>query len=360
MSSAIFEFDFVAPKPSTKVDSVFDLVNGNGQNTTSPEPEHIVDDAGPLSMEWNDTYNSPWSTDPETSLQAADSALDAATILDELQTNHDELILTQSEVLDGSTSTTLIKSPDIFEFEHSETLEPASDLERLGHDGYVAAVNAELDKQNAEKQQEKLLDLEAEYQSQLHKWNKDYEQAKINWDAEKHTTEQEQIALALEVKRISDELKEVRQSHKSVIATLEDLIKVGPAYPEKPVKGKLVQPSTNQPAAASPDSPMSGTSMSTPHKDPNQSVSNGSTDQSWREIKSETFLTIDIEGMGQKKLDTLLHEYPTLGDLVDLQTESSKKCLHLSKLLPKGVGKKLADSIDNAIMDAFAKYCQPV
>ncbi len=343
-SLSIFEFDFVATKPSTKVDSVFDLVNGNGQHTTNPEPkrEHVVNDAGPLSTEWNDTYDSPpWSAEPEARLQAADSALEAAMVLDEIQSqNHEELILTQSEVLDGATSTTLIKSPDIFEFEQSESLDPtdpADPTETINPIDDVAIVE-----QNAEIQ----------YQIQINKWERHYELAKIAWDANKHKTEQEQIALALEVKRISDELKEVRQSHKSVIATLEDLNKLGPDYPERPVKGKPVSPvkqpskPPNQPAEVSSGSPVPA----------NPAPVN--TDESWRTIKSDTFLTLGIEGMGQKKLDTLLHEYPTLGDLVDLQTEASKKCLHLCKLLPKGIGKKLADSIDNAVMDAFAKHCK--
>lgn len=371
-SSSIFEFDFVEQKPSTKVDSVFDLVNGNGQHATNPNPKRergnsqVIDEAASPDLINADTVaHSPWSTEPEGRLQAADSALEAAIALDDLQSpNHEELILTQSEVIDGATSTTLIKSPDIFEFDHSETLEPAGDLERLGLDGYIDSVNSGPDKKDAAKQQQELDELESDYQAKLKKWEREYEQAKVDWENQKYKTEQEQIALALEVKRISDELKEVRQSHKSVIATLQDLNKVGPDYPERPVKGKpvpkpnpsnpsnLTAPSTSQPVGASPGS------------HPTQSVSEGpakpNTDETWRIIKSETFLTLAIEGMGQKKLDTILHEYPTLGDLVDLQTEASKKCLHLCKLLPKGVGKKLADSIDNAVMDAFAKHSQPV
>jgi hypothetical protein len=328
--SAIFEFDFIEPKPTTKVDSVFDLVNGNGQHQ-SIGPSYPLE---PKGMQWGDAP--PWIAPPAEVVVAEDSPNLTQTDIVEGYSPANHLyqpidaetkeILTNDETGNG-----LIVMPDLFEFMQSETLDYNETQEAPVATIYPSNVFPWDDEED---------EVEQQHQAHLRKWERDYEQAKLDWDKTKRDTEQEQVSLALEVKRISDELKEVRQQHKSVISFLEDLNKTGPDYPERPIKGQAPKPPA-PPAEPAPTKPTK--------KQPN-------VDESWKKIKAETFLSLEIEGMGQKKLDTLLHEYPTLGDWVELQTEASKKCMHLSKLLPKGVGKKLADSIDDAVLEAFANH----
>jgi hypothetical protein len=325
--SAIFEFDFIEPKPTTKVDSVFDLVNGNGHHQ-SVAPSYPLE---PKEMHWGDVP--PWMVKPEEVVIAEDSPnLTQADIVEGYSpANHLYQPIdaeTKEIITNDETGNGLIVMPDLFEFMQSETLDYNETPETPA--ATIATEEVLSEEERAE----------LEHQINIRKWERDYEQAKLDWDKTKRDTEQEQVSLALEVKRISDELKEVRQQHKSVISFLEDLNKTGPDYPERPIKGQAPKP---------PAPPAEPASTKPVKKQPN-------VDESWKKIKAETFLTLEIEGMGQKKLDTLLHEHPTLGDWVELQTEASKKCMHLSKLLPKGVGKKLADSIDDAVMEAFASH----
>lgn len=333
--SAIFEFDFIEPKPTTKVDSVFDLVNGNGQHQ-SVAPSYPLE---PKEMQWGDAP--PWMPKPEEVVIAEDSPnLTPADIIEGYSpANHlyQPIDAETKEILTSDPNGYgMIVIPDHFEFIQSETLDCNETSETSAATTSTSTSTNNVFAWDDEEDEE-----EQKHQANLRKWERDYEQAKIDWERTKRNTEQEQVALALEVKRISDELKEVRQQHKSVISTLEDLHTTGPDYPERPIKGQDPQPPKPPTEPAPSGKPAK--------KQPN-------VDESWKKIKAETFLSLEIEGMGQKKLDTLLHEYPTLGDWVELQTEASKKCVHLSKLLPKGVGKKLADSIDNAAMDAFRDH----
>ena len=446
--SAIFEFDFIEPKPTTKVDSVFDLVNGNGQHHEEAEltrfetkllgkvqeaneriEEFIAESASQIAPPWDEAPNltpkdllegySPANhryhlIDAETKeiLTSDPKGLGLIVVPDDFdfdddinaernepeeneETKHAQgeyirLLFLRNPSLNATAREIFFVSredhPDwempsvtkrvrelktdergrflvspgkrkcsrnerlvdcyelnperkeklknVFEFTQSETLDYNETPE-------IPAATTSTSTSNVFAWDDEEDEEERKHQANLRKWERDYEQAKIDWERTKRNTEQEQVALALEVKRISDELKEVRQQHKSVISTLEDLHTTGPDYPERPIKGQDPQP-PKPPAEPAP-------SGKPAKKQPN-------VDESWKKIKAETFLSLEIEGMGQKKLDILLHEYPTLGDWVELQTEASKKCIHLSKLLPKGVGKKLADSIDNAAMDAFRDH----
>lgn len=85
-------------------------------------------------------------------------------------------------------------------------------------------------------------------------------------------------------------------------------------------------------------------------KKPNDAEQPESTD--WRSVETEGLLQ-NIEGMGKKKLESIVELFPTLGDLEDARGEASKDHQSFSSVLPKGIGQQLADQIENAMIEAI-------
>ena len=79
-----------------------------------------------------------------------------------------------------------------------------------------------------------------------------------------------------------------------------------------------------------------------------QRVPNESED--WRSIKTESILE-GIKGLGEKKRDAILSDFPTLGHLQDARVEASKEWKTFKDKLPKGCGEKLAQRIEDAMLD---------
>jgi hypothetical protein len=84
-----------------------------------------------------------------------------------------------------------------------------------------------------------------------------------------------------------------------------------------------------------------------------QQVSDG--DQ-WAKQPIERLLEPPIPGMGQKKIDALIDEVETIGEFEKLRAEVGRDFEHLSKLLPKGFGEKLADELENRQLDFIANF----
>lgn len=70
----------------------------------------------------------------------------------------------------------------------------------------------------------------------------------------------------------------------------------------------------------------------------------------WCKIPTQTICK-DIPGLGVKKAERLIAEFPTLGDLEAARTEFSKQHKHFCKALGKGFGENTADAIETAMHD---------
>lgn len=82
-----------------------------------------------------------------------------------------------------------------------------------------------------------------------------------------------------------------------------------------------------------------------------------SSDNTWR-AKPTAELLDGLKGLGQKKLDVLCDAAPTAGDLEDLRGEASRAHLSFKDKLPAGFGQKIADAIEDRLIEHVAK-CAP-
>ena len=83
----------------------------------------------------------------------------------------------------------------------------------------------------------------------------------------------------------------------------------------------------------------------------NDNSSPASEDTSWRLIPTEDLIH-NIDGMGEKKLKAITEQFPNLGTLEDARGEASKACKSFKEVLPKGVGERMANAIEDAIINA--------
>jgi ribosome modulation factor len=77
-------------------------------------------------------------------------------------------------------------------------------------------------------------------------------------------------------------------------------------------------------------------------------------DNAWRAILTNT-ITKGVVGLGVKKAETLIDEFPTLGDLCDAMARATAAHRHFADELPKGIGKQSADELANRVMAAQTK-----
>lgn len=78
-------------------------------------------------------------------------------------------------------------------------------------------------------------------------------------------------------------------------------------------------------------------------------------DDSWRLIPMADLLS-SVEGLGAKKLESLIELYPTLGHIEDARGEASRDFQPFDSVLPKGIGSEMAGKIENLIIDAIASH----
>ncbi len=74
-------------------------------------------------------------------------------------------------------------------------------------------------------------------------------------------------------------------------------------------------------------------------------------DNAWRAVLTET-ITTGVVGLGVKKAQTLIDEFPTLGDLEDARARAASSHKHFADQLPKGIGKQSADELAERVMKA--------
>lgn len=77
----------------------------------------------------------------------------------------------------------------------------------------------------------------------------------------------------------------------------------------------------------------------------------------WRVMETGQLLD-GMKGLGAKKLEALCDAAPTAGDLEDLRGEASRAHLSFKDKLPAGFGQKIADAIEDRLIEHVAK-CTP-
>lgn len=82
-------------------------------------------------------------------------------------------------------------------------------------------------------------------------------------------------------------------------------------------------------------------------------------DDGWRLASTVELLTkAKIKGLSNKKIELLAEHAPTLGDLEDLRGLASKECVPYAKKLPKGLGGKVADAIEEVQEEYLREWTQ--
>ena len=87
--------------------------------------------------------------------------------------------------------------------------------------------------------------------------------------------------------------------------------------------------------------------------DPNEPVA----DDGWKEVAIEELWATDpIDGFGAKKREAVVDAVVNLGGLEKLRAAVGTDADHLSKLLPAGIGEKLADEIEERHLNFVASW----
>lgn len=142
-----------------------------------------------------------------------------------------------------------------------------------------------------------------------------------------------------------EELKVAKAELLCAQTDLLDFVSDGVQYREKPKpKPKKVE---TKPAVSETNGPVSESTASNPET---KLTENESTD--WRSIPTAKIVE-GIEGLGKKKLEALLDDFPTLGKLEDARGEASKEFAPFKSKLPKGFGDELTSRIENKMLEAI-------
>ena len=175
----------------------------------------------------------------------------------------------------------------------------------------------------------------------LRKWDQDCNEATKQHEITIEQTKALMVELDKQISYKTDELKSIKDEKKGAVERLIRLEAKGPEFPPKPQPKPVV-------ASGSAGEPTEGNTTTAEVKEPN-------TDDSWRLVPTVKILE-GIERLGQKKMDSIVDAFPTLGDLEDIRGEASKGFVHFAEKLPDGIGKTIADKIEERMMDEIAKF----
>lgn len=170
----------------------------------------------------------------------------------------------------------------------------------------------------------------------LRKWEQDCNKASKQHAISIEQTKALMVELDKQISYKTDELKSIKDEKKGAVERLIRLEIRGPEMPPKPQPQKVAASSTTSSPAG-------------------DNAASESTDDSWREIPTVKILE-GIERLGTKKFDAIADAFPTLGHLEDIRGEASKEHVHFAEKLPDGIGKTIADKIEERMMDEIAKY----
>jgi hypothetical protein len=140
---------------------------------------------------------------------------------------------------------------------------------------------------------------------------------------------------ALMRQRIEDELKEIKQEEKALLKKLQRLMNRD--FDEEMKQSE--KPAETTADESQPSLPFEET--------PAISV----TDK-WEKISAETVLS-HIPKLSAKKKEALMDVFQNLKQMEDLRGDASRQFKHFSELLPEGIGKVLADQLEEAMYAAM-------
>lgn len=380
--STTFEFDQVEIKqPAPPINSLVDLINGDGQKgyerktpakipsweDDSPAPEMLPETKSETNQQTADAsivQSEPVVTDelekamdvrPEIELmhswflsnsfdptqpdsipqEAKDRAATWARSVVEkskasIQSNNQEEVQPQT----GSTAELIEKAPTIFEFEQSESINPdAIDPDSFTPELNVVAVNGQT------------LTLDEIHEANMQRWHNDCDKAREHHKLRIKSIEQEQTDAIVEMETLTESLKACKKKHKAIVNRLMAARKSDPVFPAVPEYPRLKKPTVTQTTVAKDGTKTTTTSEAT------------NVDTTWRLIKTADIISEDMEGLGPKKREALIHEYPTFGDLEDARASAYAKFGgDFKEVLPDGFGEKLAGRIEDACYDALMKH----
>lgn len=164
----------------------------------------------------------------------------------------------------------------------------------------------------------------------------------IEWDEETERKKDESAWMAA-----LKNAKVMLQEAKEQLADAKENLKIAKSN-EKLALYQLVRISTEGPKFR--DKP---TPVVAPVDSPVVSSENPTSSDDWRSIQTSTLLE-GIEGLGAKKREDLLDSFPTLGSLEDARAEASKEFVPFRSKLPRGIGEKIADAIEEAMLSAIS------
>lgn len=146
--------------------------------------------------------------------------------------------------------------------------------------------------------------------------------------------------------RIWNAETECRKKELMVELAKEDLKEAKAAYDDAVDRLRKLAREATQPTLFSLSSKPTG--------EPQQAV-----DESWKEREICQWIDeLEIDGFGETKREALKDLVETFGDFDCIRAEARKTHVHLSELMPKGIGKGLADAIEEAYLKEVGKYYQ--
>jgi hypothetical protein len=140
---------------------------------------------------------------------------------------------------------------------------------------------------------------------------------------------------ALMRQRIEDELKEIKQEEKALLKKLQRLM-------NRDLEEETKQPDKQTDSITDDSQPML----------PFEETSAVSVTDKWEKISAETVLSY-IPKLSAKKKEALMDVFQNLKQMEDLRGDASRQFKHFSELLPEGIGKVLADQLEEAMYAAM-------
>lgn len=133
------------------------------------------------------------------------------------------------------------------------------------------------------------------------------------------------------------ELKEAKADEKAALKKVQNLLNRGPSYPQQITK-------IEQAVANDKDSPSA------------IQVDDANADVTWKLIPTSSLIE-GIKGMGDAKAEKIIDLAPTLGDLEELRAAAGKAHKPFASVLPKGIGRNMADELEERILTVVSKHC---
>lgn len=222
-----------------------------------------------------------------------------------------------------------------------------SQLDNIDNVGIAEPISDTISEPIADNESTSTETIDPELNESIRRWEIDCQEAVKQHAISIDQTKEMMIDLDREISHVTEQLKSLKDQKKGSVERLIQLETRGPELPPKP-QSKPAKKANDSSADSVGCEANNATATTSDVKEPN-------TDDSWRAIPASKILE-GIERLGKKKLEAITEAFPTLGHLEDIRGEASKEHLHFSAKLPDGIGKGIADKIEERMMDEIAKF----